>query len=154
MKLAVEILTGSLFYVEVGGDATVADLKREISTQENLPCERLILYLHKDHFGLLHDDELLLTECGVHDSSHIYLFFSPLGDGRGNGLEDEEEDHHNTGFSAVDSSVNLSDDKVTREGISSTNSSSPDGKKTEADEHVCEANSAAIPEDEQRDCEK
>ncbi|KAK9922524.1 hypothetical protein M0R45_030986 [Rubus argutus] len=53
MKVVVENLTGTLFHVQVGNDATVADLKREIETQQKLPY---------DH------------------GSHIYIFFYPLDD--------------------------------------------------------------------------
>ncbi|KAG6424916.1 hypothetical protein SASPL_115339 [Salvia splendens] len=51
MKLVAEILTGNLFYVEVGENAT----------------ERYSL----------DKDEASLKDCGVEDSSHIYIFFRP-----------------------------------------------------------------------------
>lgn len=40
MKLQVEILTGKFFYIEVGDDGKVADLKRVIGAHENLPNDR------------------------------------------------------------------------------------------------------------------
>ncbi|KAK3184345.1 hypothetical protein Dsin_031631 [Dipteronia sinensis] len=45
MKVTVEILTGPLFNIEVGDDATIADLKKEIAAQQELPSDRLILTL-------------------------------------------------------------------------------------------------------------
>ncbi|GAB2215013.1 hypothetical protein Droror1_Dr00019386 [Drosera rotundifolia] len=78
MKLSVEILTGSFFYVQVGEDATLHDLKRAISDQENLSFERLILYLHDNQSGLMIGDDICLKEFGLGNYSHIYLFFSPV----------------------------------------------------------------------------
>lgn len=78
-----EILTGTLFYVQVENDATVADLKKEIESQQKLPCDRLILLLDDDESHLMmsqEQDEVSLVECGVRDGSHIYLFFNPLDD--------------------------------------------------------------------------
>ncbi|XP_057785836.1 uncharacterized protein LOC131025618 [Salvia miltiorrhiza] len=75
MKLVAEILTGSLFYVEVGADATVGDLKKEIGKQENLPGDRLILLLDAEERYSLDKDEASLKDYGVEDSSHIYIFF-------------------------------------------------------------------------------
>jgi hypothetical protein len=66
MKVVVENLTGTLFYIQVGNDATLADLKREIEAQQKLP------------YG---GDGVSLMDCGVQDGSHIYLFFNPLDDG-------------------------------------------------------------------------
>ncbi|KAK4793937.1 hypothetical protein SAY86_011931 [Trapa natans] len=45
MRMAVGIFTGQLFHVEVDEGAKVNDLKREITTQVELPYERLILVL-------------------------------------------------------------------------------------------------------------
>ncbi|GLT96771.1 hypothetical protein SLE2022_143710 [Rubroshorea leprosula] len=97
MRLVVEILTGTLFYVHVGSDATIGDLKREIGSQQNLPHDRLILILDtnqspmnggdeedgaslSDDGASLSDDGASLSDCGVKDGSHIYLFFSPVDD--------------------------------------------------------------------------
>ena len=77
MKLVAEILTGNLFYVEVGEDATVADLKKAIGKQENLPGDRLILLLDAEERYSLDKDEASLKDCRVEDSSHIYIFFRP-----------------------------------------------------------------------------
>ncbi|XP_047978623.1 uncharacterized protein LOC125220500 [Salvia hispanica] len=77
MKLVAEILTGNLFYVEVGEDATVADLKKAIGKQENLPGDRLILLLDAEERYSLDKDEVFLKDYGVEDSSHIYVFFRP-----------------------------------------------------------------------------
>lgn len=77
MKLVAEILTGSLFYVEVGEDATVGDLKKAIGKQENLPGDRLILLLDAEERYSLDKDEASLKDYGVGDSSHIYIFFRP-----------------------------------------------------------------------------
>ncbi|PHT66530.1 hypothetical protein T459_30955 [Capsicum annuum] len=76
MNLVIEILTGTLFHIQVSEKTTVADLKREISKQEKLPENRLILML--DIGGdsiMLNGDEVPLTEYGVKDGSHFYLFF-------------------------------------------------------------------------------
>ncbi|GKV13290.1 hypothetical protein SLEP1_g24320 [Rubroshorea leprosula] len=90
MRLVVEILTGTLFYVHVGSDATIGDLKREIGSQQNLPHDRLILILDTNQSPMnggdeedgasLSDDGASLSDCGVKDGSHIYLFFSPVDD--------------------------------------------------------------------------
>ncbi|XP_059664474.1 uncharacterized protein LOC132310308 [Cornus florida] len=83
MRVVMEILTGKLFYIQVGDDATVGDLKREIGAQEKLPHDRLILILDDSnlHIHLLNQNELSLVDCGVQDGSHVYLFFDPLDDG-------------------------------------------------------------------------
>ncbi|EEF35166.1 uncharacterized protein LOC8270263 [Ricinus communis] len=83
MKVVVEILTGTLFYIQVGNDATIADLKREIGAQQKLPHDRLILFLDNSRSSLIDEigDATSLVDCGVHDGSHIYLFFNPLDDG-------------------------------------------------------------------------
>ncbi|XVF20638.1 hypothetical protein REPUB_Repub12eG0018400 [Reevesia pubescens] len=88
MKLVVEILTGTLFDIQVGNDATVGDLKKEIETRENLPSDRMILIVdHKNGNHLItEEDGASLVECGVQDGSHIYLFF--------NLLEAESAYHH------------------------------------------------------------
>ncbi|XP_008229029.1 PREDICTED: uncharacterized protein LOC103328418 [Prunus mume] len=85
MKVVVENLTGSLFYVQVGNNATVADLKREIETQQKLPYDRMILILGADDHRLMMKDDgndgVSLVDYGVQDESHIYIFFDPLDDG-------------------------------------------------------------------------
>ncbi|PWA42282.1 Ubiquitin [Artemisia annua] len=78
MRLVVEILTGKLFYVQVGDTATVLDLKKKIGAQEKLPDDRLILLLLNT---LMNENEASLVEYGVQDGSHIYLFFDNLRDG-------------------------------------------------------------------------
>ncbi|KAK6130966.1 hypothetical protein DH2020_035292 [Rehmannia glutinosa] len=81
LQLVAEILTGRLFYIEIGQDATVRDLKKEIGNQENLPTDRLILMLNADgERYLLDKDEVSLKDCGVEDGSHIYIFFKPVID--------------------------------------------------------------------------
>ena len=81
MRVVVEILTGTLFYVQVSDNTTVADLKREIGDQENLPHDRLILVLSSNLSRLMNENELALIDYGVRDGSHVYLFFDPLNDG-------------------------------------------------------------------------
>ncbi|KAG8377749.1 hypothetical protein BUALT_Bualt08G0065400 [Buddleja alternifolia] len=83
MKVVAEILTGSLFYVNIEEDANVGELKKQIgSNQENLPTNRLILMLDADQQRfLLVKDEVSLKEYGVQDGSHIYIFFEPLDHG-------------------------------------------------------------------------
>ncbi|CAB4286537.1 unnamed protein product [Prunus armeniaca] len=56
-QVVVENLTGSLFYVQVGNNATVADLKREIETQQKLPYDRMILILGADDHRLMMKDD-------------------------------------------------------------------------------------------------
>ncbi|KAL5794045.1 hypothetical protein ACOSP7_002639 [Xanthoceras sorbifolium] len=86
MKVVVEILIGTLFYIQVGDDATVADLKKEIAAQEKLPCDRLILVLDSGNDDqerpILTDDQDgdSLVDCGVKDGSKIYLFFKSIDD--------------------------------------------------------------------------
>ncbi|XP_060171365.1 uncharacterized protein LOC132602560 [Lycium barbarum] len=76
MNLVIEILTGTLFHIQVAKDTTVADLKREISNQEKLPENRLILMLNTGGDSImLNGDEIPLVEYGVKDGSHFYLFF-------------------------------------------------------------------------------
>ncbi|KAL6521978.1 hypothetical protein OROMI_031855 [Orobanche minor] len=76
MKLIAEILTGSLFYVEIEEDATIQNLKSKIGNQEKLPTSRLILMLDADDERyLLGNDEFSLKDYGVQDGSHIYIFF-------------------------------------------------------------------------------
>ncbi|XWS30803.1 hypothetical protein CRYUN_Cryun23aG0021400 [Craigia yunnanensis] len=88
MKVVVEILTGNVFYIQVGNDATVGDLKKEIEAQENLTGDRMILIVdHKNQNHLItEEDGASLVDCGVEDGSHIYLFF--------NLLEAESPYHH------------------------------------------------------------
>ncbi|XP_022769598.1 uncharacterized protein LOC111313187 [Durio zibethinus] len=88
MKVVVEILTGNLFYIQVGNDATVGDLKKEIEAQENLPRDRMIMIVdHENQNHLItEEDGASLVGCGVQDGSHIYLFF--------NLLEAESPYHH------------------------------------------------------------
>ncbi|BFG21472.1 hypothetical protein CerSpe_077460 [Prunus speciosa] len=88
MKVVVENLTGTLFYVQVGNKATVADLKREIEAQQKLPYDRLIFILdtddHDHHRSQLIKDDVdgvLLVDYGVQDGSHVYMFVNPLDDG-------------------------------------------------------------------------
>ncbi|KAJ6677732.1 hypothetical protein OIU85_008319 [Salix viminalis] len=89
MRVAVEILTGTLFYIQVGNDATVADLKKEIEAQQKLPRDRLILFLSNKRRHLINEegDGATLVDCGVQDGSHIYLFFDPVDH------HDESTDH-------------------------------------------------------------
>lgn len=78
MQIVIEILTGKLFYIQVEEDATVADLKKQIGAQENLPHDRLILMLD---ISIMNQNEASLVKYGVRDGSHLYLFFnSPVVD--------------------------------------------------------------------------
>ncbi|RDX78882.1 hypothetical protein CR513_40767, partial [Mucuna pruriens] len=69
MKVVIENLTGTLFYIQVGNDATIEDLKREIEAQQKFPCDRLILVLDADHCPLMSKEEekASLVECGIQD---------------------------------------------------------------------------------------
>ncbi|CAI8616087.1 unnamed protein product [Vicia faba] len=82
MKVVVENLTGTLFYVEVENDGTVEDLKREIEAQMKLPCDRLIIILDDICWPLItkDDEKESLVNCGIQDGSHVYIFFIPVDD--------------------------------------------------------------------------
>ncbi|KAK3008394.1 hypothetical protein RJ639_013606 [Escallonia herrerae] len=69
MKVIVEILTGKVFSIQVDKDTTVADLKREIEAQEDLPNNRLILMFEG---SLLNGNEAPLVEYGVGEGSHLF----------------------------------------------------------------------------------
>ncbi|KAL4327870.1 hypothetical protein HN51_035132 [Arachis hypogaea] len=87
MKVVVENLTGTLFYIQVKNDATIHDLKREIEAQQKLPFERLILVVDADHTPLMSKEEeerVSLAEYGVQDGSHVYLFLNPVDDNNNN----------------------------------------------------------------------
>ncbi|KAL3639212.1 hypothetical protein CASFOL_017119 [Castilleja foliolosa] len=79
MKLVAEIITGTLFYIEIDEDATVRDLKKKIRKQENLPIDRLILMLDFDdqNHRFMDKDDSSLKSYGIRDWSHIYIFFGP-----------------------------------------------------------------------------
>ncbi|KAK3006857.1 hypothetical protein RJ639_016839 [Escallonia herrerae] len=78
MKVIVEILTGKVFNIQVDKDATVAELKREIEAQEDLPNNRLILMFEG---SLLNGNEAPLVEYGVGEGSHKILRQSEFGSG-------------------------------------------------------------------------
>ncbi|XP_009805016.2 uncharacterized protein [Nicotiana sylvestris] len=76
MQVVVEIMTGTIFHVQVGDNATVLDLKIAIQNQENLPGDRLILLLDKDgDHMMMNEDQKSLSEYGVQDGSRLYGFF-------------------------------------------------------------------------------
>ncbi|KGN43536.1 hypothetical protein Csa_020453 [Cucumis sativus] len=92
MKLVVQNLTGSLFFVEVEDDATVSDLRTQINAhphQHNLPSHRLIFIPDHNPERLISqvDDGISLVDFGLRDGSHIYIFFSPLHDDDGDDIE-------------------------------------------------------------------
>ncbi|XVE72191.1 hypothetical protein DITRI_Ditri11bG0019200 [Diplodiscus trichospermus] len=79
MEVVLQILTGNLFSVEVDNGSTIGDLKKEIEARENLPAGRMIMIVddHKNQNHLItKEDGVSLVDCGVHDGSHIYLFFN------------------------------------------------------------------------------
>jgi len=77
MNLVIQILTGTLFHIRVAKDTSVADLKKEISNQEKLPENRLILMLDTGHAEsiILNEDEISLVDYVVTDGSHFNLLF-------------------------------------------------------------------------------
>lgn len=93
MNLVIQILTaGTLFHIREVKDASVTDLKKEISNQEKLSENRLILMLdtgHRDSI-MLNNDEIFLVDYEVTDGSHFYLFFQ-LSDNNDNGNNDDGE---------------------------------------------------------------
>lgn len=78
MKVVVEVLTGTLFYIQVKNDATIGDLKKEIGSQQKLSCDRMILLLDNDKGRLMSQDqdEVSLVDCGVGQRwvSHLPVF--------------------------------------------------------------------------------
>ncbi|XP_043689427.1 uncharacterized protein LOC122640332 [Telopea speciosissima] len=123
MKLMIEALTGTLFYIQVEDNATVGDLKKEIETQEKLPKDRLILLHHfhdnhehgnphnNDHQnGLLMmmmmimvEDTFSLVDYGVRDGSHIHLCFNTLDDDDDD--DDDASSQYHLLFSVPDSFI-------------------------------------------------
>ncbi|KAM3304730.1 hypothetical protein P3S67_011596 [Capsicum chacoense] len=96
MQVVVEIMTGTIFNVQVGNNATVQDLKIAIHDQENVPGDRLILLLDigDDHL-MMNDDQKTLSEYGVQDGSRLYAFFKPLEVGAESETEDERDNNNN-----------------------------------------------------------
>lgn len=74
MKLGVEVLTGSLFYVEIDEEETVCSLKKKIASKMEIEASRILL-THRDGH-LLKDDQCSLSEYDCRDGSNIYLFFT------------------------------------------------------------------------------
>ena len=81
MRLAVEIITGRFFYVEIGEEATVESLKKEIASKEGFDENRLLLM--RKNGCLLKNDQYSLRVYGICDGTVIYLFFKPLGESKG-----------------------------------------------------------------------
>ncbi|KAG5570151.1 hypothetical protein H5410_059917 [Solanum commersonii] len=96
MNLVIQILTGTLFHIRVAKDTSVADLKKEISNQEKLPENRLILMLDTGHGDsiMLNDDEISLVDYGVTDGSHFNLFFQ-LPDNNNNNNNNTNNNRNN-----------------------------------------------------------
>ncbi|KAF9588082.1 hypothetical protein IFM89_007323 [Coptis chinensis] len=79
MKLVVEILTGTLFHIQVDDEATIGDLKREIGAHEKVSLDRFFL-VHDDNQDCLMHENGALVEYGIEDGSHVHLCFIPLDD--------------------------------------------------------------------------
>ncbi|KAF5178047.1 hypothetical protein FRX31_032359 [Thalictrum thalictroides] len=94
MKLVVEVLTGTLFYIQVDDGATIGDLKREIGVHEKVSLDRFIL-VHHDHY-LMDDNGALVIDYGVQEGSHLHLCYTPT-------LDDNDDDHHHFFFTIPDS---------------------------------------------------
>ncbi|PIA31920.1 hypothetical protein AQUCO_04700052v1 [Aquilegia coerulea] len=77
MRLVVEVMTGTLFYIQVDDEATIGDLKREIVVHEKVSLDRFIL-VNQDY--LMDHDNGALVDYGVHDGSHVHLCFTPVDD--------------------------------------------------------------------------
>ena len=80
MRLAIEIITGRFFYVEMREEATVESLKKEIASKEGFEENRLLL-VHRNGC-LLKNDQCALRDYGICDGTLIYLFFKPLGESK------------------------------------------------------------------------
>uniref|UniRef100_A0A7N0TU88 Ubiquitin-like domain-containing protein n=1 Tax=Kalanchoe fedtschenkoi TaxID=63787 RepID=A0A7N0TU88_KALFE len=91
VRLTVEILTGSVFSVQVDPDGTVGDLKREIASKhESFSRERLIILKVEEGESssiLVNEETVPLHEYGVEDGSHLFLFFHPI---RAASLDDDQ----------------------------------------------------------------
>lgn len=102
MRVAIEIFGSRFFYIDMGDDdCTIADVKRKIGEQEDLPFDRLILLIrHSNGTITIMRDEDYLHHYGLCDGSLVYLFFSNLG---------EKDDNPGSSVgSSVDSSVDSS----------------------------------------------
>ncbi|KAL0710581.1 hypothetical protein Bca4012_017559 [Brassica carinata] len=79
MKVNVEIITGTFIDAEVSENATVKELKEKIAKEVKLSVKRLILLVGngEEIRRMVKDDEdeMKLTDLGVKEDSHIYLFF-------------------------------------------------------------------------------
>ncbi|KAK6773077.1 hypothetical protein RDI58_028315 [Solanum bulbocastanum] len=111
MNLVIQILTGTLFHVQVAKDTSVADLKKEISNQEKLPMNRLILMLDTGHGDsiMLNDDEISLVDYGVKDGSHFYLFFKLLDNNNNNSNNGENPNGDSVSFVNPENPVSQGD---------------------------------------------
>jgi len=76
MRVAVEIITGRLFYIDIEEEATVESLKKEIASKESLEESRLVL-VHRDG-EVIANDQCTLKDCQVFNGTVIYLFFKPI----------------------------------------------------------------------------
>ncbi|KAJ8620701.1 hypothetical protein MRB53_029230 [Persea americana] len=77
MKVVIEILTGRFLHVDIDESAILGDLKKEIAVQEAIPEHRVIL-VHSNGCHLMMDDQKSLSDYGVQEGSHIYLFFTTV----------------------------------------------------------------------------
>ncbi|KAJ0261976.1 Ubiquitin-like superfamily protein [Hirschfeldia incana] len=79
MKVNVEIITGTFIDAEVSENATVKELKEKIAKEVKLSMKRLILLVGggEEIRRMVKDDEdeMELTDLGVKEDSHMYLFF-------------------------------------------------------------------------------
>ncbi|KAK6919383.1 Ubiquitin-like domain [Dillenia turbinata] len=79
MKVAVENLTGTQFYIQVDEQAKVCDIKKEVVEKENLPIDRIVLFHYMDGRNeMMAEDERPLADYGVEDGSHIYLVIKAI----------------------------------------------------------------------------
>ena len=76
MRVAVEVITGSLFYIDIAEEATVESLKKEIASQESLEESRLVL-VHRNG-EVIANDQYTLKDCQVFNGTIVNLFFKPI----------------------------------------------------------------------------
>ncbi|MCD7448491.1 hypothetical protein HAX54_042628 [Datura stramonium] len=134
MQVVVEIMSGTVFHLQVGDNATVQDMKIAIQNQENLPSDRLTLLLDRgyDHFPML-DDQKPLSEYGVQDGSRVHVFFRPL--------EEEASDDYTGDDEVMDTDRTESETVDERDDNSSNDDSSSSSPKS-----PCEETSVESPE--------
>ncbi|KAL3372073.1 hypothetical protein AABB24_008557 [Solanum stoloniferum] len=116
MQVVVEIMTGTIFHIQVGDNATVLDLKIAIHNQQNVPANRILLLLDigDDHL-LMNDDQKPLSEYGVQDGSRFQLIFKPFEAEKDNDDAEKDDDDTETEKDDDDTEAEKDDDDAEAE---------------------------------------